>query len=56
MSKISLDVFHRYTASQLDAICEFNPAMDIEYGEAEGTKYITIRDVLLRPDDLEVYF
>ncbi len=55
MSKISLDVFHRYTASQLDAICEFNPAMDIEYGEAEGTKYITIRDVLLRPDDFREF-
>ena len=47
-----LDQFTRYTARQLDALVEFNPDMEVEFNVCEGTKYLRIRNVLKRPDDL----
>lgn len=55
MTKIYLDQFTRYTALELDALCEFNPDMEIHRGEVEGTKYITVKNILKRPDDLREF-
>lgn len=55
MTKISLDKFTRYTAAELDALCEFNPDMEIITGECENTKYITVKNILKRPDDLREF-
>jgi len=51
MSKIQLDQFIRYTSHQLDAICEFNPNMEVQFNICEGTKYLTVKNILKRPDD-----
>lgn len=55
MRKISLDVFTRYSATELDALCEFNPEMEVETGECEGTKYLTVKNILKRPDDFREF-
>ncbi len=55
MTKISLDQFDRYSARELDALVELNEDMEITSGDCEGTKYISIKNVLKRPDDLREF-
>jgi len=55
MSKIQLDQFTRYTSRQLDALVEFNPDMEVEFNICEGTKYLTVKNILKRPDDLREF-
>ena len=50
--RITLDKFSRYTSTELEAICEFNPDMEVELHKHEGGKYLRIKNVLKRPDDL----
>ena len=50
--RITLDKFSRYTSRELEEICEFNPDMEVELHKHEGGKYLKIRNVLKRPDDL----